>query len=236
MNRDDHPLNERANEAYDQQQANAVDLTDQQRAALSKLKSIEHTIRDHYAPSEAPSSMLETVRGGAQSHRRPLRLAPLALVAVLVLAASAWFLLPFTNQPTVDASLVHAGFISNPTPSVVCDTPEKLIDYTQETLGVGLTAEFDAGVTLIGWRTIAGSSYTQSRVPGALTPRVLLANGPDDEPIVVLFFPRGTGKPNLPDGSGLKLFNRSFESVRAWEVTPGQDATVLPLLSVAASE
>jgi len=107
------------------------------------------------------------------------------------------------------------------TPTVVCDTPEKFVAYTEEYLSVGLTATFDTPVALIGWKPL-DESYDDG-------PRVLLARDGVGRAVIVVF-ERNAGAPILPT-DGYRVFTRRFGDVSATEITPGEASAVLDLVN-----
>ncbi|MEM9373653.1 MAG: hypothetical protein AAGA55_08405, partial [Planctomycetota bacterium] len=108
---------------------------------------------------------------------------PMGIAALLLLAVGLFSLRGGggaggpASGPAIDGSVVLTAFIRDPQPTVVCDTEAKFIAYTQEKLGHAITARFDAGVALIGWRGVG--VYEDS---DPVAPRVLLARGAGGEP------------------------------------------------------
>ncbi|MEM7756101.1 MAG: hypothetical protein AAF297_10750 [Planctomycetota bacterium] len=115
-------------------------------------------------------------------------------------------------------------------PQVICDTPEKFIDYTQKAFGEPLTASFDSPVTLVGWTGLDGGYDPDAPADG---PRCLLALGPSGERIVVVFDDAASPAVLSDDGASVRTFTQRFGSLAAYEVTPLEESVVLGLLSPA---
>lgn len=192
-------------------------------AAYERMKGAQSRLAAMYQPASRADN-------AGQSPRRPryVRVAALAAMVTLVTAA-AIFALNVNDPMRGNGSAMHQGFVRNPAPTIVCDTPEKFLAYTREHLGTTIAASFAPGVTLVGWRD-AGPGYgAESRV------RLLMAYGPSGEPVVVLFQPRRMDRPTLPCGT-LKMHSARFGALEAWEISPLDAPCVLPTLRVVKGE
>ncbi len=189
------------------------------REAIERLQDVDARVRAAHPP--ASPRPLPCVRRTVPPVLRA------ALIAILVLSAAALvYVKPWRPAITgVNASSAHAGFISDPTPSVVCDTNEKFIHYTRVYLGESIGANFDTPVTLIGWRKIDGADEPTRD-------RLLLARGERDEPIVVIFQQTQSPDPTLTEGDTLRAHRKPFGSVTAWEISANDEPSVLPLLEL----
>jgi hypothetical protein len=193
---------------------------------LDALLKAETRLKDYFTPP-ADAGMRDVApiaRVSPTPVARAWRL--LAAAAIVALAATvALVVLASPDDPArLDAVAMHAGFVANPTPTTVCDTPEKFVAYTREHLGEAITASFEPGVVLVGWRD-AGAGYG----PDSGT-RLLLAYGNASEPVVVLFQPRGRGAPKHAD-TDLKVHPGRFGAVETWEISRLDTPVVLPRLS-----
>ena len=166
-----------------------------------------------------------------------------ALAAALVLAV------------TVRTAVMHASRVAVPVdparlylattrafePDIVCDTPEKFIEYTAEHLGPRLTANFDTPVALIGWRkprgAYGGELPDDPNDPNADPARILLATAPDGTPegtrIIVVFHEADRPVTEPASITGLNIFERRFGKLTATEVTPLASPMVLELVEPA---
>jgi len=186
---------------------------------------------------ESLAGMERELREAFPARARPAPARPGALrqfltAAALILAVCGawWFGQGRTNpiNPLSGAS-VHAGFVSDPEPDIVCDTPEKFLAYTREKLGVPIAADFSSDLLFVGWRGLNGAYKGQ---PGETTdPRVLMLRNADGVPVVVLFQPSADPRPTLDERGDLKRFKKRFGPVTAWEVSPLDRPVALPRLS-----
>jgi hypothetical protein len=190
-------------------------------AAYERMKGAESRLAAMYQPATRAEG---AARGTRRVPHVRVRLAALAAMVTLVTAA-AIFALNVNDPMRGNGSAMHQGFVRNPAPTIVCDTPEKFLAYTREHLGTSIAASFAPGVTLVGWRD-AGPGYgEESHV------RLLMAYGPSGEPVVVLFQPRRMDRPTLPCGT-LKMHSARFGGIEAWEISPLDTPCVLPTLMV----
>ncbi len=167
---------------------------------------------------------------GAHPNKSPSRQLAVAAMLVLAVCAAWWFGVRGSGGPDpVNAWQAHGLFVSDPEPQIVCDTPEKFLAYTTEKFDEPVTADFDGGPRLVGWRGL-GASYGQGHVRG-VEPRLLLALTDGETPVVVLFQNARDPRPELDPRSGLRVFKKRFGRVTAWEITPDEQAEVLPLLT-----
>jgi hypothetical protein len=187
---------------------------------LVSLRLAESRIARLYSPAAiVPAPPRRT---NAPRLHRPL----LASAALLAIASIVGLLVIRADRSTrLDADALHAAFVLDPEPTTVCDTPDKFMAYTAEHLGEPIAARFDAGVTLVGWRS-AGRRYDRS-----VRERLLLAYGANQEPIVVLFQP-ASGKPPRAANDTLHLYHARFAGVDAWEISPAGAPQILPVLAL----
>ncbi len=190
-------------------------------AALDHLRHTQSRLADLYAATETPTTF--------KLPSQPRRLAPL-IAAMLLIAAAAWFIIPTLTPkaPPLQADAIHAAFVLNQTPSVVCDTPEKFLDYTTQKLDEPIAANFDTPLTLIGWR---GTGIRYDSSTDSVDPRVLLATTPDSTPIVVIFQPSRSPQPTITANPALHAFSKKLGSITAWEISPKEAPEVLTLLT-----
>ncbi|MEM1422677.1 MAG: hypothetical protein AAGH64_01615 [Planctomycetota bacterium] len=196
------------------------------RGALDRFAEAERA-EARIAALFAPDAI---ARAGATAHRR--RFGPIARAASIAVVGgllAGGILYSESREDPIRADLALRGFEVNPNPSVVCDTPEKFVDYTTLAFGEPITARFDSAVALVGWRATL-STYDPDE---AGQPRTLLAYDADGDEVVVLFQPARFPRPELGDASGLTLFGGRFGGVEVWEVSDGDTPVVLPLLSLA---
>ena len=168
-----------------------------------------------------------------------------AVAACVVLAAvlgAVWINARPSLEP-IDAHWMYATLTTHMQPQVICDTPEKFIEYTLQSLGAPITADFTAGVGLIGWRSVDPGAYEDDSEP--IGRRVLLARvqSPGDTPVLLVFDPLGAAPPELtdwpsflrdrPPAADLNRFKREIAGVHIYELTPLSEPLVLPILSLA---
>lgn len=186
--------------------------------AMNQMLAAEARLRALYQPSEirSPSLAMPTARFGWSR--------TLAYAAIIALACIIGLFAFRTSDPRrANADALHQGFVRNPAPTTICDTPDKFLAYTRENLGEPIIADFGPGVQFVGWRH-AGSGYdTNSRT------RLLMAYGPANQPIVVLFQPRRLGKPKLQD-SRMSMHYERLGQIEAWEISAATKPVVLPRL------
>lgn len=193
------------------------------RDAVLSQEAIEARIRDLYAPPPVP---IPFPRNHGHTHLQHFPLKGLVSAAAILLAIGLFYV--FQSAPParrLDASALLAGSIADPAPVTVCDTPESFLAYTDEHLGQPIEATYEQGITLVGWR---GTTPDYAALPGT---RVLLARGPSDEPIVVLFQPRSKPEPVRGTSDGLSIFKASFGPVEAFEISTLSNPVVLTRLS-----
>lgn len=186
------------------------------RAAAERLGRAHAALRTHYQLADASPT-----RKTASPLRR------LALAAGILLAVGlTFYAYRQTLPPPLDGDLIHRAFVLDPTPVIVCDTPEKFLAYTQDTLSAPITARFDTGITLVGWRD-AQPGYGDKD----LRTRLLLAYAADQTPVVVLFQPAGRPKPLLTR-RGLQAYSLRLGPIDLWEISPLDQPVVLPVMSL----
>ena len=164
---------------------------------------------------------------------------PYAIAAALLLATlGVWFQVGSgTTHEVPSAAFIYRQAVATFEPAVVCDTPEKFLAYTEETLNEPIGADFEAasslGIALTGW-DVLGGDYN----PGVSDdlPRLLYARAEDGTPIVVYFREKGHGEPALtpPPGSvatdAVSVHTKRFGGVTAYEISPLDEPIVLGLL------
>ena len=164
---------------------------------------------------------------------------PYAIAAALLLATvGVWFQMgSAVTHEVPSAACIYRQAVATFEPAVVCDTPEKFLAYTEETLNEPSGADFEAasslGIALTGW-DVLGGDYN----PGVSDdlPRLLYARAADGTPSVVYFRERGHGEPALtpPPGSvatdAVSVHTRRFGGVTAYEISPLDEPIVLGLL------
>lgn len=196
------------------------------------------TIPDPLAMAEAEHIRLPDADREEKSFRSAGWL-PYAIAAALLLATvGVWFQVGSGAMHEVpSAAFIYRQAAATLEPAVVCDTPEKFIAYTEETLNEPIGADFSAasnlGITLVGW-DVLGGDYN----PGVSDdlPRLLYARAPDGTPIVVYFREKGHGEPALapPPGSAatdaVSVHTKRLGSVTAYEISPLEKPVILDLL------
>lgn len=170
-------------------------------------------------PNEQPRN---PALGQSPSRARLSRLTIFGIAAALFLASALVVLNLPKPLPGISASALHAALVQNDTPEIVCDTPEKFLAYTTEKLGEAITARFDTGVALIGWRGAA--EYREDT-----RKRVLLARAATGEPVLVLFQPKAYPAPTQTNPA-LHLHKRELGTMTAWEVSSFSQPVVLGAL------
>lgn len=191
---------------------------------LEQMRSTEGRLRALYAPGDHIPAL-----DGAPAPRTPMRGLRLAASIALIVGAlgAVWYSQAVVNAPPAfDASALHLAYLRNDRVAHVCDTPEKFLQYTRDALEEPIGARFDTDVQLVGWRG-TGSGYQLRQGD----PRVLLARSAGGDEVVVLFQQRTRRAPTIGDVDGLKIYERRFGSIEAYEISTLDDPVVLPLLS-----
>lgn len=208
------------------------DCTPDERAALERAMEESPELRTRVERAAAAEREIRAslAPAGAHAKRSPGRQFAVAAMLVLAVCAAWWFGVR-ANDGSVPVSAweAHGLFVIDREPQVVCDTPEKFLAYTTDKFDERVTADFDGGPVLVGWRGL-GASYGAGDAAG-IEPRLLLALTEGDSPVVVLFQSARDPRPELDPRSGLRMFKQQFGGVTAWEITPEENAVVLPLLS-----
>lgn len=202
------------------------------RKTIQHLQSIDQRLRRAYLPlfDSGDDALIHSAgRSTPRQRHNKLRIRGrwIAYALVLVMGVTGWYVFLRPMPEPINASRVHNGFVINPYPDTICDTPQKFLDYTRDRLGVSIAADFSTAAALIGWRS-TGVLYDSTE----FQPLALLAKSPTDEPIVVIFQKTRSPAPTLDDGSSLNLLSRRFGDLTAWEVTPLPDPVILDLLSM----
>ena len=214
--------------------------------AVGNVRTIEAGLREVFGEQagsagsiEPPPDPLEFAgarRAAASSS--PRGWLPYAVAAALLLAtAGVWMRIGSgTVYEVPSAAFIYRQAATNLEPAVVCDTPEKFLDYTTTTLDEPIGADFtlaaNVGVSLVGW-DVLGGDYN----PGASDdlPRLLYARSPDGTPIVVYFREKGHGEPDRvapPGGASapVRVHTKRFGGGTAYEISPLDQPVVLGLL------
>ncbi|MEM1185917.1 MAG: hypothetical protein AAGI53_13065 [Planctomycetota bacterium] len=202
------------------------------RAQAAKWREIEDAIVRTEPATVAPN-LDELTPAPLPFLQRPV-FRYLAVAAALVVATGAvvTFLPPVGQAPLVasngrDAGRYYRMMTRSFEPSVVCDTPEKFADYTNDVFGVAMTASFETPVALIGWTALQGGYDEGADVEG---PRVLLARAPSGDEVIVIFEAEEAAP--IEAAEGLHTFTRTFGAVTATEITPADASHVLDVISM----
>jgi hypothetical protein len=139
--------------------------------------------------------------------------------SVLVVGAMVWVLTAPMRHPL--ARLYARERADNFTPETVCTTREEFATWTQEALQQAMVAESAAGVTLVGWDYAPEVQYYTcvliAQVDGK--PVLVTMDRLDREKIAVA--------PRARLGA-LHVFERVLGEVRLREITPWEQARVVP--------
>ena len=198
-------------------------------AMLERMESIDESLRTHFgAPSDT------TIAGSIRpSVSMPRRIIGIAALIAIVGALSFVYL----HSPTPTVQLAHArGVLEGPfQPFVVCDTYDKFRQYGIDTFDVPLAANFDAAatanITLVGWRSYQGR-YGDESISGDKPVRVLLALGPNDERVIVVFRAKDTLRFETKDTLGYTKHSTTIGGLVVDEISTLPEPIVLPLLGV----
>ena len=227
----DRVLDARASEEdHASVESDGVARTEREAWAAIEASIVRQYASDPAAADEIARRVLDADAGASRGWTARPRSAAWAAAAVLalVVGGAAWFTTSggSGNSMTApvavsrDAGRYYATITASFDPEVVCDTPEKFVTYTEAALGLALTASFEGPEVLIGWDAFLGA-YTDE-----VGPRVLLALAPSGERVVVVFEPDPPERSIVP-GDGINAFEREFGSVRATELTPLDQPTVM---------
>ncbi len=199
--------------------------------AVADVRTIEAGLRDLF--SEPSDIEVPATAPDAPGRRAPWL--PWAAAAALLIATLGVLYLASPATPQRIASsdrFIYQIVTRSFEPEVVCDTPEKFLEYTTATLGEPLEADFaraaDVGINLLGWR-VMGGAYDPDDPRDH--PRVLLARGPDGTPVVVYFREPGQPTPYADPTNPVGMHARDLGRVTAYEISPLDGPVVLDLLS-----
>lgn len=176
-----------------------------ERAQHDQLAAAESEIAGALAGATAPPLPQPNTAGRIAPTKNPRRLAPIfAAAAALLLAATAGIYatarlawqnygtpVATTNTTEADRLWSLATKFRNLEPEVVCDTPEKFEQYTQQAFGVTIAADFNpatnGGITLIGW-IYPDDGYGADTDPADITGRrILMARDNAGDPVIAVF-------------------------------------------------
>jgi hypothetical protein len=152
--------------------------------------------------------------------------------AALIAITTGLFLYMNPGQPKqiFDAKNVYRQISEDFEPQIVCDSPTKFESYTKEAFGKTISADFDAGFQLVGWR-YHGKNYNPDKpVKGKVT-RILMVIAPDGSRILTVFVPRGLPVPELDTGTNLHIYHQKIQSISVYEISPLDKPSVLNLLN-----
>lgn len=198
----------------------ALDSDAQLRARVERMRKIEGTLCKIHAADSVPS-VTNLPKKTAISWQRALPYAALVAIGVGI-----WFFTSTQNRPDpLDGSGLYQRTVVLFEPQKVCDTPAKFEQYTLEAFGRTISADFDAGVALIGWRT-PRNRYEPDSEDG---PRVLLARSVNGTEVLAVFQDPSLPAPRV--GSDLNRFDRRVGPVRVFEITPLDEPEVIGLLT-----
>lgn len=239
LNRDDERLFLYTDGELDARESQAFEQRLENEPALRARHDALHSINEGIARI---ASGHETPTGRAPA-MRPRAAVAIAAAAMIVGAGAAIYAVSIPRAPSftpkahlpaaIDAASQHTRITHEFEPHIVCDTPRKFEDYTQRALGTTIGAHFDAGVTLVGWRTPAGD-YTEPDDDAPST-RILLATTASGSRTITFFVPPGLDAPVLdttaPDSDPpLVMHTAQIAGVRIYEVTPERAPSVIPIL------
>lgn len=227
----------------------ALDLDLRQRPELAgayrSLLLGERAARALYGPGvEAQGGPVESSpRRFIRANPGLLAAAAAVLIAFIGLYAAGWFAGPrggYPGQPLVmQPGPLYRTLRADFRPVVVCDTPAKFAHYTRRELGVELHADFDTGVTFLGWMKPADGL---GRDPWGEA-RILLARDPGGRERVVAIGRELGPLVEAPVDDGVRVFMSAFGGLTALEIVgdegPGDAAwgaqsgpSILPLISI----
>lgn len=201
-----------------------VESDDRLRAALDGARRVASGVRTDFERAEGID--FETLLESDLPSRPPVAWRAIGLAACLAVVASIFVAINLPGDDRLRADAAYAAVTAAFVPEVICDTREKFEAYTIAHLGEGLCPIDDPEIRMIGWRglpVMAASGYEGMA-------KVLLAEDADGERIVVLFLSDSAEPPVAPRGGDIRMFQRTFEGVRAWEITPLDGARVVELL------
>ncbi|MEM8836305.1 MAG: hypothetical protein AAGD00_10860 [Planctomycetota bacterium] len=216
----DGEMDGREREAFEALAASDVAV----REALDAARRVEAGVRTEF--EQAPPIDFDAVLDRVEPRGARTTWRAIGLAACLALVATVFVAINLPRDARLRADTAYAAVTASFVPEVICDTREKFEAYTLAHLGEGICPIEDPEIRMIGWKGLAveAASGYEGRA------KVLLAEGPQRERIVVLFLPESVGEPVPPRGGGLRMFERSFDGVRAWELTPFDEARVVGLL------
>ena len=206
----------------------AESLNPEQQKELRRVAAIDDGLKRMFRNGLDEPVALPTPRGLVKPPMWARNLA--ACIALAVIGTLMWHVWVAATVETrqLNAVALYRAAEAHLVPTVVCDTPEKFEEYTRATFGETVTARFDQGATLIGWRGVGG--YTSEHGLGRMPARVLLATDNAGTPVIVLFQDRLQPRPLLNGSDDLSLHKRRFGRVVAWEITPLAEPLVLDAL------
>ncbi|MBX3407611.1 MAG: hypothetical protein KF869_12695 [Phycisphaeraceae bacterium] len=204
------------------------------RAEVEMQERINDRLRALYAPPE--SVAVPALAGSAKYSAHPTHAPPaprrwvgwaLGIAAAIALAfvgiQYTGLLGPGPGDTRADAlytRLVRMGF----EPAWECKDDAEFIAYTRDKFGQAFTIDPTPGVTLLGWTYCTGVLGDQAGV-------LLVDAG--GEKVIVVVDRAGQDRPVKVDGaSGLRVIRQRAGNAVLYEVTPRQEAVVLPHVQV----
>ncbi|MEL6797608.1 MAG: hypothetical protein AAFO89_12405 [Planctomycetota bacterium] len=233
----------------DQKRSNEIhdfldgELDTDRKAEIRRRRDADPRLDERISRLESVDELLRAEFGGLAdaplAPRAPrvvsTRLAVLSSAAALLLTALVWIYAspqphgPLQRGPLPIAEL-YTQHARDFVPDVICDTPEKLIEYTADAFGSAITARFDTDIVLVGWKSDVYSDGGGGDDDGS---RVLLSTGPKGEPIVTLFL-GGSSYAMVTkveiDGATVSAFRERIAGITVVELTPLDEPRVLGLL------
>ena len=162
-----------------------------------------------------------------------------AAAAISVIAALAVRESMTPSIEPIDAHRTYAMLAPTLEPRVVCDTPEKFVEYTKRAFGETIRADFEAGVALIGWNPVDSPGYDPENPRKGR--RLLLARGADGSPIIALFDPFAGPSPTRSawpasferpaPATELFIHSGAISGVRVHELSLSSSPRLLPILA-----
>lgn len=226
----DDCLNELLDTEHADQATMPRDPAEQRR--LDQLKAVDRLLFTEYG--EFASRPAQPMPAAARPHRSLL----LAAAAMVLLGVAVWVSFPPTPAPSVygqrfvAVANLYTSTLNDFVPDIVCDTPEKFADYTDDAFGIALTARFDTAAVLVGWKSDLYGQAAEGKAPPG--PRVLLATAPTGQPVVVLFTPfvdASITDRKTKDGVELSVHSDRIGGIAVHEISTLPEPVILGLLS-----
>lgn len=205
----------------------------QRLSALQTLSSGLHHLNDESKTHQSELTTLQITSAAPSPSSANPRSFPKWMPYAALFAIAAITLLtlkPFQSTPAFSAQSAYTNITREFTPQIICDTPEKFDEYTEEAFGTIISADFQSSLQLVGWRYM-GVAYDADTPPSKPITRILLAQTNDGTQLLAFFVPNGLPAPELSPTDTLHIHKAKIKGVTIYEVSPLYEPAILKVLN-----